>query len=73
MPNSSIIDVFKTLQYFLVLLSYNFLSIDKKTPENAFIPSITMFRVMGIRKLSMRNMVKKIKVAMYIMGSTFDC
>ena len=59
-------DVFNTLQYLLVVLSYNFLSTDKNTPENALMPSMTIFRVIGMRKLSMRNMVKNIKVAEYV-------
>ena len=32
-------------------------------PRKVLMPSMTMFRVMGMRKLSMRKMVKKIRVA----------
>jgi len=36
----------------------------RKRPEKVFTPSMTMLRVMGMRKLSMRKMVKKMRVAL---------
>ena len=62
-PNSSIMDVLRTPHYFLIVGSYNFLSKVRKMPEKVLTPSMTMLRVMGIRKLSMRKMVKKMSVA----------
>ena len=64
-PNSYIIDVFKTPHSFLMVGSYSLRSKVRKMPEKVFTPSMTILRVMGMRKLSMRKMVKKMRVALY--------
>ena len=46
-----------------MLASYSFLSSDRNRPEKVLMPSITMLRVIGMRKLSMRKIVKKMRVA----------
>lgn len=51
-------EVFNIPQYLSISLSYIFRSKDKKMPEKVLIPSMSMFSVIGMRKLSRRKIVK---------------
>jgi hypothetical protein len=62
-PSSSMIDVLSTPQPLLHYLSNNFLSAERNSPENVFIPSISIFRVIGIRKFNSKKMVSIVRVA----------
>jgi hypothetical protein len=57
------IEVFITPQPFFSFLSYNLRSTERKTPEKVLIPSMSILSVIGIKKLSRRNTVKKSKPA----------
>lgn len=64
-PSSSTIEVLNTKHALLDYLSINLKSSAKNNPENVLMPSISMLRVIGIRKLSSRKTVSIVRDATY--------
>jgi hypothetical protein len=64
-PSSSTIEVLSTAHSLLDYLSISLLSAARNSPENVLMPSISMLRVIGIRKLSSRKMVSIVREAIY--------
>ena len=71
-PNSYKMEEFSTPQPCFVYLSYILASYVRKMVEKVLIPSMSMLRLMGMRKLRSKKMVKNMMIANIFDGCTLE-